>query len=154
MRTIVKVFCGECDLAYKSILGAELDSVRDEPNVVLDMRGITYLDSTCATELLRLHEYRAQNGHPQVSIVRSGLVVRRVFAILYFKTLFRLFDTLGEALPKDGSTVVIQPAFHAGDAPAAFPPWGALAPSLMIGALSFDPGACAELRREQGRGRG
>jgi anti-anti-sigma factor len=108
MRTLVKVFTGEYDLRCKSRLRAEFEAVCEEQNLVLDMRGVSYVDSTFASELLWLHKCRMERGIGQVSIVRNASIIKRLFAILYFKTLFRLVDTLEEVLPKNGSTVVIQ----------------------------------------------
>jgi anti-anti-sigma factor len=117
MRTVVRVFSGEYDLTYKSQLRAEFDEVCEEPNLILDMRGVSYVDSIFANELLRLHKCRLEKGIGEVSIVRNAFVVKRLFAILYFKTLFRLVDTLEEVLPKNGSTVVIQCACRGDDSP-------------------------------------
>ena len=117
MRTVVRVFSGEYDLTYKSKLRAEFDVVCEERNLILDMRGVTYVDSTFANELLRLHKCRVEKGIGEVSIVRNAFIVKRLFAILYFKTLFRLVDTLEEVLPRNGSTVVIQYACRGDDSP-------------------------------------
>ena len=108
MRTVVRVFSGEYDLTHKEALRAEFDAICEEPNLILDMRGVTYMDSICVTELLRLHNCRGEKGIGQVSIVRNTFIVKRLFGILYFRTLFRLVDTLKEALPNDGSSVVVQ----------------------------------------------
>jgi anti-anti-sigma factor len=108
MRTVVRVFSGEYDVTYKAKLRAEFDAVCTEPNLVLDMRGVSYIDSTFANELLRLHECRLEKGIGEVSIVRNTFIVKRLFGILYFKTLFRLVKTLEEVLPRDGSSVLIQ----------------------------------------------
>jgi anti-anti-sigma factor len=112
MRTVVRVFSGEYDLAHKAQLRAEFDAVCTEPNLILDMRGVSYVDSIFASELLRLHKCRLEKGIGGVSIVRNSVIVRRLFAILYFKTLFRLVSTLEEVLPRDGSPVLIQSAYH------------------------------------------
>jgi anti-anti-sigma regulatory factor len=108
MRTVVRVFSGEYDLTHKWALRAEFDAVCLEPNLILDMRGVTYLDSTCVTELLRLNKCRGEKDLGQVTIVRSAFIVKRIFGILYFRTLFRLVDTLKEVLPNDCSAVVVQ----------------------------------------------
>jgi len=119
MRTVVRVFSGEYDLTHHRELRAEFDALCDEPNLVLDMRGVTYLDSTFVTELIRLHKCRGERGIGEVSIVRNTFLVKRLFGILYFRTLFRLVDTLKEALPNDGSTVTVQYACR-GDQGARF----------------------------------
>lgn len=115
MRTVVRVFSGEYDVTYKWKLRAEFNAVCSEPSLILDMRGVSYVDSTFASELLRLHKCRLEKGLGGVSIVRNSFIVKRLFAILYFKTLFRLVDTLEEVLPRNGSPVVIQCACRGDD---------------------------------------
>jgi anti-anti-sigma factor len=144
MRTVVRVFSGEYDLTHKWDLRAEFDAVCLEPNLILDMRGVTYMDSTCVTELLRLNKCRGENGLGQVAIARSAFIVKRIFGILYFRTLFRLVDTLKEALPNDGSTVVVQYACRGDHTTLQAPPkpnrteipsaaWGSLTPLWLTG---------------------
>jgi anti-anti-sigma factor len=122
MRTVVKVFLGEYDLTSKAKLRAEFEALCTEPKLILDMRGVSYVDSTFATELLWLHKCRVEKGIGGVSIVRSALIVKRLFAILNFKTLFRVADTLEELLPRDGSPIVVQRACRGDDALLLSPP--------------------------------
>lgn len=49
MGTVVQVFVGEYDLAHQLSVRADLDSLCDEPEVIFDMSGVTYLDSTFVT---------------------------------------------------------------------------------------------------------
>lgn len=83
-------------------LRADLDSLCDEPEVILDMSAVTYLDSTFVNELLRLHMVRTERNLRPLSIVRGSLVLKRLFALFSLGALFRLVDTLQEALSKDG----------------------------------------------------
>jgi anti-anti-sigma factor len=108
MRTVVRVFSGEYDVTHRAKLREEFDAVCSEPSLILDMRGVSYVDSSFANELLRLHKCRLEKSIGEVSIVRNTFIVRKLFAILYFKTLFRLVDTLEEVLPRNGSPVIIQ----------------------------------------------
>ena len=110
MRMMVRVFSGEYEEKYKAKLRAEFEAISSEPHLILDMRGVTYFGTAFADELLRLHKFRVESGVGGVSIVRNPLIVKRLFAILYPKTLFHLIDTLEEALPRNGSPVVIQVA--------------------------------------------
>jgi anti-anti-sigma factor len=107
MRTVVRVFSGEYDVTHRAKLREEFDAVCSEPSLILDMRGVSYVDSSFANELLRLHKCRLEKSIGEVSIVRNTFIVRKLFAILYFKTLFRLVDTLEEVLPRNGSPVII-----------------------------------------------
>jgi anti-anti-sigma regulatory factor len=108
MRTVVRVFTGAYDVTYKGRLRTEFEAVCLEPNLVLDMRDVSYVDSTFTSELIRLHKCRLEKGIGVVSIVRNSFIVKNLFAILYFKSLFRLVNTLEEVLPADGSPIVIQ----------------------------------------------
>jgi anti-anti-sigma factor len=117
MHTVIRVFSGEYDVTYKAKLRREFDSVCNEPGLILDMRGVSYVDSTFANELLRLHIRRLEKGIGEVSIVRNSFIVRRLFALLAFKRLFRLVETLEEVLPRDGSPVVIQSACRGDHSP-------------------------------------
>jgi len=132
MRTLVKVFSGEYDLTSKSKLRAEFAGICAEPKLILDMRAVSYVDSTFATELLWLHRCRVEKGLSEVSIVRSAFIVKRVFTILFFKTLFRLVDTLEEALPRDGSPIVTQAACRGDESLFPAPPLLATKPVRLL----------------------
>ena len=110
MRTVVRVFSGEYDATYRWKLRAEFNDVCSEPDLILDMRGVSYVDSAFSNELLRLHKCRLKKGIGGVSIVRNTFIVKRLFEILRFEALFRLADTLEEVLPRNGSDVVVQAA--------------------------------------------
>ncbi len=117
MATIVKVFAGEYDLTHKARLRAEFDALHAENRLVLDMSAVTYLDSTFISELIRLHEKRAERVCDRLTIVRAGPIVKKIFALLYIFTFARVVATLDEALPKDGTPVILDRACT-GDNPA------------------------------------
>jgi anti-anti-sigma factor len=102
MTTVVVVFTGEYDLAHREQLRAEFDTLRNEPKVVLDMTAVTYFDSTCIGLLIRLHTDRVANNCEQLSIVSSTRIIKRLFQLLGFDSMFRIVGTLDEALPKGG----------------------------------------------------
>jgi anti-anti-sigma regulatory factor len=118
MSTVVQFFVGEYDLAHQLSLRADFDSLRDEAEVVLDLTAVTYLDSTFVNELLRLNTHRVERGLRPPSIVRSALALKRIFSLLYFGALFRLVDTLEQALFNDGKPVVYRHAHPGNDANA------------------------------------
>jgi anti-anti-sigma regulatory factor len=117
MATVVKVFAGEYDLTHQAQLRAEFDALHAENNLILDMSAVTYLDSTFISELIRLHEKRAERGCDRLTIVRAAPIVKKVLALLYIFTFARVVATLDEALPKDGTPVVLHRACT-GDNPA------------------------------------
>lgn len=117
MATVVKVFAGEYDLTHQARLRAEFDALHAQNNLILDMSAVTYLDSTFISELIRLHEKRVELGCDRLTIVRAAPIVKKVFELLYIFTFARVVATLDEALPKDGTPVVLHRACR-GDNPA------------------------------------
>jgi anti-anti-sigma factor len=98
MRTRV-VFTGEYDLAVKEQLRNELDSLVDEPAVVLDFSDVSYIDSTCVAELMRNRDLRASRGLPSPTIlIKAGNRIRRIFEIL---GLLSEFDFVEELPPSE-----------------------------------------------------
>jgi anti-sigma B factor antagonist len=106
--TVVVTLTGEYDLAYRPQLRVELDGLRDEPNLIVDLSAVTFIDSTCIGELVRLHNARAERGFAPLTVVQSSLVVKRLFEVLNLGAVFRLVETLDEALPQDGQPVIVQ----------------------------------------------
>jgi anti-anti-sigma factor len=102
MGPVVLVFSGEYHLSHKHQLRSELDALHDEPELVLDMTGVTYIDSTCIAELMMLQSYRTMANLPKVSIVQNASSVGRLFDILGIRSMFEVVPTLDDALPKDG----------------------------------------------------
>ena len=102
MSTIVEVFAGEYDLTHQLSLQEDFDSLCDEPDVVLDLTAVTYLDSTFVNALLRPNTHRIERKMRPFSIVLHSLALKRLFSLLYLGVLFRLVDTLEEALLTNG----------------------------------------------------
>jgi len=74
---------GELDLSGAAILEAELDRLAEEPElaaVVLDMRGLEFMDSS-GLRLVVLADMRAREAGRRFSLVRGGDTVHRVFEI-------------------------------------------------------------------------
>ena len=89
------VFAGEYDLAVKEQLRQELDRLIDHPVVALDFTDLTYIDSTCVTELLRLRERRCRIGLPPPTILmKADHRVRRIFTILDLLSAFNFVEVL------------------------------------------------------------
>jgi anti-anti-sigma factor len=108
------VLSGEYDLSVKPKLGAELDTVRDEPTIILDLTTVTYIDSTCLSELLRLQTYRAKKNFGKLPVVGIASSVKRMFMILHLDAVFQLVGTLDEVAPKNGEPLTIKYAFRGG----------------------------------------
>ena len=98
MRTRV-VFTGEYDLALKQQLRDELDSLVDEPAVVLDFSDVSYIDSTCVAELMRNRDLRVTRGLRSPTIlIKADNRIRRIFEIL---GLLSAFDFVEELPPSE-----------------------------------------------------
>ena len=80
--------CGELDLATVETLRAALDAVRGAGRLVLDLRGLSFIDSTGLHLLVALHA-RAQNDGFQLTLLAPAAPIDRAI---------RLYG-LDEALP-------------------------------------------------------
>ena len=80
-RCIVRL-AGELDLAAIPTCDEALHSVQHEDvsEVVIDLRGLTFLDSTGLSALLQAHK-AGRDGHKPVSFVRGDQRVHRVFQL-------------------------------------------------------------------------
>ena len=74
---------GELDLSGAAILEAELDRLAEDPElgtVVLDMRGLEFMDSS-GLRLVVVADMRAREAGRRFSLVRGDETVHRVFEI-------------------------------------------------------------------------
>ena len=74
---------GELDLSGAAVLETELDRLAEDPElatVVLDMRGLEFMDSS-GLRLVVVADMRAREAGRRFSLVRGGETVHRVFEI-------------------------------------------------------------------------
>ena len=73
---------GELDIAAAGTLDAELEQIESEapPHILLDLRGLTFLDSTGLRSLIAA-DARAREQGRRLTLVRGPSVVQRVFEI-------------------------------------------------------------------------
>ena len=74
---------GELDLSGAAILEAELDRLAEDPElgtVVLDMRGLEFMDSS-GLRLVVVADMRAREAGRRFSLIRGDETVHRVFEI-------------------------------------------------------------------------
>jgi anti-sigma B factor antagonist len=74
---------GELDLSGAAVLEAELDRLAEDPdlaNVVLDMRGLEFMDSS-GLRLVVVADMRAREAGRRFVLVRGHETVHRVFEI-------------------------------------------------------------------------
>ena len=114
MRTALVVFSGEYDVSCRKQWREELERLSCEPNVIIDFSNVTYLDATCMTELLRLHERRHANGFGRETVVLHRPLVRRVFELLQMQDVLRVVETVDEAVDKKELAPIVRHAFEGG----------------------------------------
>ncbi len=79
----VTVFTGEYDMVSRPELRKKLDQLAFASDIVLDFSGVTFVDSTCIAELIRLDELRAANDLDRMRIVvDANGPIRRLLEIL------------------------------------------------------------------------
>jgi anti-sigma B factor antagonist len=74
---------GELDLSGAALLESELERLESEPElgtVVLDLRGLEFMDSS-GLRLVVLADMRAREAGRRFALVRGGETVHRVFEI-------------------------------------------------------------------------
>jgi anti-anti-sigma factor len=74
---------GELDLSGAAVLETELDRLAEDPElatVVLDMRGLEFMDSS-GLRLVVVTDMRARDAGRRFSLIRGGETVHRVFEI-------------------------------------------------------------------------
>lgn len=88
----------EWDMSNRDDLKRLLDKALLHPNVVLDMSAVTYADSTVLNELVKMRQARASRGFGPARIVVPNPQIRRLFKIVGFDRLWRLYRSLEDAL--------------------------------------------------------
>ena len=73
---------GELDMAAAPVLRSVLHEVqhRSSSDVVIDLRGLSFLDSMGLSTLMEAHG-AGQDGHRTVSFIAGGRTVHRVFQV-------------------------------------------------------------------------
>jgi anti-anti-sigma factor len=94
----IVTFAGEYDMPCKSALRRDMNDAADEDVVVLDFSAVTYIDSTCLTELALLSRSRKEAGREPATLVLPDGTVKRILSIAHIDSLFRTFPSLGEAM--------------------------------------------------------
>jgi anti-sigma B factor antagonist len=86
---------GELDIVNAPSLDAELVALQaDSVELVLDLRGVTFIDSTGLRALLAADE-RARSGGGRVVVVRGAAAVDRAFAVTQLDQRLEVVDDPG-----------------------------------------------------------
>ncbi len=89
----------EWDIAETEKLRKILAPAAVEPHVVLDLTGVTFMDSSALSVMVRLYQQRViDRGFAPSHLVVSSYGVRRVLELAGFQKLWPLHDSLDEAL--------------------------------------------------------
>ena len=92
--------CGELEMASAPACRLAVDAILDEgaADIVIDLRGLTFLDSVGLSTLLHAHLVGAELG-TRVSLIRGGHVVQRVFEITHMDDRLEWADAVERVLP-------------------------------------------------------
>ena len=121
MEPVVVVFAGEYTVGSKGKLHRELSRLATKPRLVLDFSEVTYMDSTCIAELMRM-EYRRSNAKFEAThIVMQSPVLLRIFSVLTLDRVFRVVPTLSQAIDSGVEGLHVQYAFCGDDGAAKVP---------------------------------
>ena len=99
-RCIVQL-CGELEMASAPACRLALDAVLDEggADVLIDLRGLTFLDSTGLSTLLQAHVVGAERAR-RVSFIPGDRTVQRVFEITEMDSRVEWADAVARVLPR------------------------------------------------------
>jgi anti-sigma B factor antagonist len=92
---------GEIDISTAPVLREHLDAVTSEtPRVIVDLGGVTFLDSTGLGVLIATRKRReAELGDGGVDLVVNAPQILKVLEVTGLMTLFPIYESLAEALP-------------------------------------------------------
>lgn len=94
---IVRV-SGELDLPNIHLLAEMLDAVLDDRRtIIVDLAGVSTIDSTGLNLLIRAHEQCALR-RANMAVVFTSQNLQRVFSVLSLENLFQIFPTVDAAI--------------------------------------------------------
>jgi anti-sigma B factor antagonist len=98
------VFEGEYDLSLRKRMRQDLDAVRYDERVILDLSAVSYCEASCLAEFVLLAREREERGASPAVLVPSA-VMKRLFEITRVDALFTIVENVADALPDDTSAV-------------------------------------------------
>ena len=111
MGPLVVVFAGEYNVNSKARLHRELGRLTTKPRLVLDFSEVTYMDSTCIAELMRMEQRRVAAGFDRAFIAAQTPVLLRIFTVLSLDRVFRVVPSVEAAAQGDAETLSVEYAF-------------------------------------------
>lgn len=121
MEPVVVVFAGEYNLGSKGKLHRELSRLATKPRLVLDFSEVSYMDSTCIAELMRMEHRRSTAGFDAAHVVMQAPVLMRIFTVLTLDRVFRVVPTLDDAIGSGTHGLQVEYAFCGDDGTARVP---------------------------------
>jgi anti-sigma B factor antagonist len=101
-RTALVALDGELDLASVSQLTDVLDGLEPRPDglrhIVLDLRGLTFMDVLGLHELIRQNAFARSNGH-NLAVVRGTDAIQRVLKLTGVEEMLVLVDDPDDLVP-------------------------------------------------------
>jgi anti-sigma B factor antagonist len=101
-RTALVALRGEIDLVTVSKVAEVLDGLDPRPDglrhVVLDLRGVTFMDVLGLKELLRQNEFARSNRH-NLAVVRGTAAIQRVLELTGVEDMLVLVDDPDDLVP-------------------------------------------------------
>src|SRR5690554_46164 len=89
---------GEFDIYRCDELERMLKPALDEPRVIVDLRGVGYIDSSSLAVLIRMRKVRTAKGFAPSIFIRGPKQVQTVLQITQLEQLWEQYDTFDEAL--------------------------------------------------------
>jgi anti-anti-sigma factor len=100
---IVRLTDEDWDLTLCERLEQLLAPALEQPNVVIDMAAVQFMDSSCLNKLIHMHNERVtKRGFSPVRLVIASPNIRRLFAIANLDRLWPIFETVDEACKHAG----------------------------------------------------
>jgi anti-anti-sigma factor len=101
-RTAVVALRGELDILTVSKVAEAMDHLEPQADgtrhIVLDLRGLTFMDVLGLNELLKQNEYARSNGH-NLSVVRGSDAIDRLLKLTGVEDHLVLVDDLNDLVP-------------------------------------------------------
>jgi anti-sigma B factor antagonist len=101
-RTALVALRGELDLVTVSKVAEVLDGLKPRPDdlrhVVLDLRGLTFMDVLGLNELIRQNEFARRNHH-NLAVVRGSAAIQRVLELTGVGDMLVLVDDPDDLVP-------------------------------------------------------
>jgi anti-anti-sigma factor len=103
------VFEGEYDLSLRKRMRQDLDTLRDEERVILDLSAVSYCEASCLAEFVLLARDRKERGSLPATLVPSP-VMKRLFEITRLDAYFTIVENVADAVCDESDAVSVHGA--------------------------------------------